>query len=110
MHCTVALLSIPIVQGQTPKKFGVFFVESVCFTYGHLYVAASSVGHPEDIHFAIMKQTKKEKLPFLTKNIVYREVLLHRRSCGLPPSSQSTNIFSVGPGEEPTDIRASWAL
>ena len=31
-------------------------------------------------------------------------MLIHKRSFGLPPPSQSTNIVSVGLGKEPTDI------
>ena len=104
MHFTEPLSSISTVQGQTLKKVGVWLLGSPCFTHGQLYVAASRVGHPDDLHFAIMKPTKKEELPFLTKNVVYREVLLPRRSVCLPFSSQATNIVSVGLGEEPTDM------
>ena len=39
----------------------------------------------------------------MTKNMVYRAVLIRKRSFGLPPSSQAPNIVSVGLGNEPTD-------
>ena len=71
MHFTEPLSPISTVQGQTLKKVGVWLLGSPGFTHGQLYVAASRVGHPDDLHFAIIKPTKKEELPFLTKNVVY---------------------------------------
>ena len=85
------LSSISTVQGQTLKKVGVWLLGSPGFTHGQLYVAASHVGHPDNLHFAIMKPNKKEELPLFTKNVVYREVLIQKRSFGLPlPASPPT--------------------
>ena len=102
----ICLIFLPIIacwlqfwmQGQTLKMVGVWLVNGPSFTHGQLYVAVSRyqngqvyhglgimqicrVGHPEDLIIAV----KKESDQFLTKNVVYREVLLHRRC--LPPTS-----------------------
>jgi ATP-dependent DNA helicase PIF1 len=59
-------------QGQTLKQVGVWLFEPV-FTHGQLYVAASRVGDPRCILFAIKRH---EGLPWnATRNVVYREVL-----------------------------------
>ena len=60
-------------QGQTLKFVGVWLREPV-FSHGQLYVAASRVGSPSQLKFAIKPQTPDA--PNLTNNIVYREVLL----------------------------------
>ena len=94
-------------QGQTMKKVGVWLVDHSCFTHGQLYVAASRVGHPEDLHFAIMKPAKPEEA-YLTKNIVYREVLLHGGSlegATIASSSSVINMVDLGDcDEESADI------
>ena len=66
-------------QGQTLKSVGVWLPQSV-FGHGQLYVAASRVGAPDRIHFAI--RPEDPRLPNFTKNIVYREVLLHHMEQG----------------------------
>ena len=60
-------------QGQTFKRAGVW-LESPVFSHGQLYVAASRVGHPDGIKFAIAPAAN---IParFATKNVVYHEVL-----------------------------------
>ena len=82
-------------QGQTLQKVGVWLLDSPCFAHGQLYVAASRVGHPQDLHFAVMKPANKEE-PYLTKNTVYREVLLHGGSSALDPSSSFINLANIG--------------
>ena len=57
-------------QGQTLGQVGVWLEDPV-FTHGQLYVAASRVGHPSAIHFAIRKSNGRQ-----TRNVVYQEVLL----------------------------------
>ena len=94
-------------QGQTMKKVGVWLVDHSCFTHGQLYVVASRVGHPEDLHFAIMKPAVGEEA-YLTKNIVYREVLLHGGSlegATIASSSSVINLVDLGDcGEEPAEV------
>ena len=45
----------------------------------------SRVGRPEDVIFAVKKMEATSVERFVTKNVVYREVLLHRRR---PPPPQ----------------------
>jgi ATP-dependent DNA helicase PIF1 len=59
-------------QGQSLARVAVWLEEPV-FSHGQLYVAASRVGHPDNIRFAIMP---KPGLPArATCNVVYKEVL-----------------------------------
>ena len=60
-------------QGQTLARVGVF-LPLPCFSHGQLYVAASRVGHPEHIRFAVDLDENGERR---TRNIVYREALTH---------------------------------
>lgn len=57
-------------QGQTFKRVGVWLEEAV-FTHGQLYVAASRVGHPDNIKFAVSKKDDN----YATNNIVFHEAL-----------------------------------
>jgi ATP-dependent DNA helicase PIF1 len=66
-------VTINKAQGQTMRHIGVWLRNPV-FGHGQLYVAASRVGSPDHIKFAIKYQT--EELPNTTSNVVYREVLL----------------------------------
>ena len=61
-------------QGQTVKRVGVCLQEPV-FSHGQLYVAVSRVGHPENIRLAIPRHPWGETYEFVTRNIVYQEVL-----------------------------------
>ena len=61
-------------QGQTLRRVGVY-LSVECFSHGQLYVAASRVGHPEHIRFALMPDKKSGK--FLTRNVVYHDALGH---------------------------------
>ena len=45
---------------------------------GQLYVATSRVGSPDNIRFAVKKALPGNH-PFLTPNVVYREILLASR-------------------------------
>ena len=54
---------------------------SSLYDLGIMQMKTCRVGHPEDLVIAVKKDSDK----FLTKNVVYREVLLHRRC--LPPTS-----------------------
>ena len=48
-------------------------LKTPCFAHGQLYVAASRVGHPDRIRFALPED--KETGKFLTRNVVYCEAL-----------------------------------
>lgn len=64
-------LTINKSQGQTLSCVGVWLQEPV-FTHGQLYVAASRVGHPNHITFAVRQ--KEGFPPTATRNVVYREI------------------------------------
>lgn len=57
-------------QGQTLDTVGIWLQEQ-CFSHGQLYVAASRVGDPTKIKFAV----KTDDLQ-CTANVVYSEALL----------------------------------
>ena len=59
-------------QGQTLSRVSVWLHDS-CFSHGQLYVAASRVGDPSNIQFAI-KQVEGLP-PNATKHIVFKELL-----------------------------------
>ena len=58
-------------QGQTLKRVGVYLANE-CFSHGQFYVAASRVGHPDHIRFALKRHANG---CFYTRNVVYREAL-----------------------------------
>ena len=64
-------MSINKAQGQTLTRVGIF-LEKPCFSHGQLYVAASRVGLPTHIAFAIAPNELGEHW---TSNIVYTEAL-----------------------------------
>ena len=64
-------MTINKAQGQTLSRVGVF-LERQCFSHGQLYVAASRVGLPERIRFAVARAANGE---YRAANIVYREAL-----------------------------------
>lgn len=68
-------MTINKAQRQTLRRVGVI---GECFTHGQLYVAASRVGNPADLRFAIDANGEGE---FRTRNIVFREALM----CMPPP-------------------------
>ena len=45
-------MTINKAQGQTLERAGIYLPEP-CFTHGQLYVAASRVGLPEHLRFAV---------------------------------------------------------
>jgi ATP-dependent DNA helicase PIF1 len=63
-------MSINKAQGQSLGCVGVY-LGSGCFTHGQLYVAASRVGAPDHIRFAVADPSVCE-----TRNPVYRSALL----------------------------------
>lgn len=63
-------------QGQTLKEVGVWMRVPV-FSHGQLYVAASRVGSPSRLRFAILR--KPEQPAGTMINVVYPEVLLHQQ-------------------------------
>lgn len=63
-------MTINKAQGQTLGRIGVF-LRSQCFAHGQLYVAASRVGHPSHIRFAVAKTNGVH----MARNVVYREAL-----------------------------------
>ena len=64
-------MTINKAQGQTLTRVGVF-LENPCFSHGQFYVAASRVGLPESIRFAIDADEYGVRR---TANIVYPEAL-----------------------------------
>ena len=64
-------MTINKAQGQTLQRVGVFLPDP-CFTHGQLYVAASCVGLPEHLRFAV---DPDEAGVYYTRNIVFRDVL-----------------------------------
>ena len=54
-------------SGSDTKKVGVW-LEEPTFIHGQLYVAASRVGDPQDLHLAAIKRDSR-----LTRNVVYEE-------------------------------------
>ena len=66
-------MTINKAQGQTLTRVGVY-LERPCFSHGQLYVAASRVGLPENIKFAVAQNEAGE---FRTANVVFHEALIH---------------------------------
>ena len=64
-------MTINKAQGQTLGRVGVY-LERPCFAHGQLYVAASRVGLPENIKFAVACNDDGE---YRTANVVYDEAL-----------------------------------
>lgn len=60
-------------------------------------MAASRVGSPANIRFAVKKPTLVGDLPFVTPNVVFREVLLNSQEAtpGTGPSHPSSNTAPV---------------
>ena len=56
-------------QGQTLNVVEVG-QEEPTFTHGQLYVAASRVGDPKHLHFAVIKSVSRK-----TRNVVYKEII-----------------------------------
>ena len=61
-------------QGQTLKHAGVWLRGDV-FTHGQLYVACSRVSTPDNLYFALMRDSSST--PLTAKNVVFKEVLLN---------------------------------
>ena len=59
-------------QGQTLERVGVYLSEA-CFSHGQLYVAASRVGLPSHIRFAVAQDEVTGE--YRTRNVVWREAL-----------------------------------
>ena len=64
-------MTVNKAQGQTLTRVGVY-LERPCFSHGQLYVAASRVGLPDNIMFAVAPNDAGE---FRTANVVYQEAL-----------------------------------
>ena len=62
-------------QGQTLSRVGVYLSES-CFSHGQLYVAASRVGMPSHIRFAVDRD--KASGEYRTRNVVWRDALNYK--------------------------------
>ena len=60
-------------QGQTLKHAGVWLRSDV-FSHGQLYVACSRVSTPNNLYFALMRDSTSSKTT--AQNVVYKEVLL----------------------------------
>jgi hypothetical protein len=64
-------MTINKAQGQTLQRVGVC-LDTPCFSHGQLYVAASRVGDPSGLKFAVEPDGNG---CFYTPNIVYKEAL-----------------------------------
>ena len=64
-------MTINKAQSQTLRRVGIY-LERPCFAHGQLYVAASRVGDPAHLRFAVAPDKAGE---YRTKNVVYREAL-----------------------------------
>ena len=62
-------------QGQTLKMAGIWLRTPV-FTHGQLYVAASRVGKPSNLRFALLPNEENLPQKFTADNVVFKEVLL----------------------------------
>ena len=67
---------------------------------GQLYVAASRVGSPDSILFAVKKPVEPG-MPYLTPNVVYREVLLDPSETDAAPSHPPSAAPSQPPSAAP---------
>jgi len=68
-----------------------------------LYVASSRVGAPDQIRFAVREGDDKVTLKYVTRNVVYKEVLLpSAESCELEPDEGFADVPST-----PLPVRAS---
>ena len=65
-------LTIYKAQGQTLKCVGIY-LETACFGPGQLYVAASRVGLPTQLRFAVPRDESTGT--FRTRNVVFQEIL-----------------------------------
>ena len=65
-------MTINKAQGQTLQRVGVYLPDP-CFTHGQLYVAASHVGLPEHLRFAVAWDDESHS--YRTRNIVFRDAL-----------------------------------
>ena len=55
-------MTVNKAQGQTLTCVGVY-LERPCFSHGQFYVAASRVGLPENIMFAIEPNQRRRRVP-----------------------------------------------
>ena len=68
-------MTINKAQGQTLQRVGVYLPQP-CFGHSQLYVAASRVGLPAHIRFAVERD---DAGLFRTRNVVYLEALTSER-------------------------------
>ena len=61
--------------GQTLNHIGIW-LRTQTFTHGQLYVAASRVGKPENLAFALKRGTDGQAVD--ATNIVFKEILLDK--------------------------------
>ena len=71
---TAFAMTINKSQGQTLHTVGVYVPQPV-FTHGQLYVAGSRTGDPDGLKICVPGVPLDEDM--FTRNMVYREVLLH---------------------------------
>ena len=72
-------MTISKSQGQTFRSIGIYLREPV-FTHGQLYVALSRVSSLNNVKIKIVqsdKHGKKGALGYITKNIVYKDILIN---------------------------------
>jgi ATP-dependent DNA helicase PIF1 len=71
---TAFAITINKSQGQTLNRVGVYLPQPV-FTHGQLYVAGSHTGDPDGLKICVPGVPLDEGM--FTRNVVYRQVLLH---------------------------------
>ena len=94
------LQTINKAQGQTLERVGIYLPDP-CFTHGQLYVAASRVGLPTQLRFAVPQDEWTGT--FRTRNIVFREVLSRELGAN-PPGTAGPADWSYDPEEDTSFI------
>ena len=66
------------------------WLEEPTFTHGQLYVAASRVGDPQRLHFAVNKSVSRKN-----RKIAYEEILLAGEVVSTPTELPSTCLLRI---------------
>ena len=96
-------MTINKAQGQTLKCVGVI---GECFTHGQLYVAASRVGNPAHLRFAI---DRNDEGAFRTRNVVFHDALtaVDRSGDGDATSPEAADYDNEAVPDQDPEVRRS---